>query len=162
MSPPFSTPVPDEFVPRDVPAPSRISTTFLSPRYRAIVKSKQTPFSATSLSSPAVSDSRRDRDDRHFRLDYRASPFTLTFIPYDLLPPSPLLPYYLKSLAIFIVFHQVVSFFYFFSSNKIEFRDLYAICRMSRTLFFYTSIYILHVFLCLCKSESKNMNDIIS
>lgn len=91
MSPPFSTPVPDEFVPRDAPAPSRISTTFLPPRCRAIVKSKQTPLRVAGCFRPSQGQGRSAFPTLSSQLDYRASPFTSTFIPYDRL--APLLPY---------------------------------------------------------------------
>lgn len=126
MSPPFSSPVPDEFVPRDVPAPSRISTTFLSPRYHAIVKSKQTLFRATLFLSrhrlfPTLAETGTiGISDFIFSLDYRASPFTLTFIPYDLL--APLLPYYLRSSPSSLFSIELCSFICF--PNKIKFCDI--------------------------------------
>lgn len=125
MSPPFSSLVPDEFVPRDVPAPSRISTTFLSPRYRPIVKSKQTLFRATPLPSPAVSDSRGHRDDRHFRLYLFAwlSRQSVYFDVYPLWSPRSVASLLLEVFAIFTVLYRVVLFDFFFS-NKIKLRDI--------------------------------------
>ena len=156
MSPPFSTPIPDEFVPRDVPAPSRISTTFLSPRYRTIVKSKQTPFRVTSPSSSAVSDSCRNKDNEYFQLY-----LLLIIAPIRLLWRSslcPLLPYYqaytLPSSS--LLFCIKLSLLYFFILNKIKFHDLYVIYQSSSKKFlFFIYSYFAHVILHLYEFELK-------